>query len=331
MKAVRFYGPGDVRREETEKPVPGPEEVLIRVRYAGICGSDLHIYRKGMFVQNIPEIMGHEFSGEVEEAGSGITDLRRGDAVTADPTVTCGSCESCRGGRGNTCSELGFIGEVRPGCFAEYICLPREKVIPLAPGSDLKQAALTEPLAVALNICERARLRSSDNIAVIGAGPIGLLTVLLARELYHVSRIVLVGRSSGRLRIGERIGADAAHTSLPKEEKYEKVIEAAGKAETVNLAISHTLPGGGVYEVSVFEDAGEIDLNTLVQLQISLIGCNAYERRHLEQAAGLITDGRVDVRPLISGTCGFSECKEAFAALNGKDKKAVKILFDAEK
>ena len=133
MKTARYYGIEDIRCEELPIPNCGEKDVLIKVAYAGICGSDLHIYKKGMFIQNIPETMGHEFSGTVVKTGSKVHSLQAGDRVTANPMVTCGNCIACRTGRRGSCETLGFIGEVRPGCFAEYIALPQEDVIKASP------------------------------------------------------------------------------------------------------------------------------------------------------------------------------------------------------
>ena len=148
MKTARYYGIEDIRCEELPIPNCGEKDVLIKVAYAGICGSDLHIYKKGMIIQNIPETMGHEFSGTVIKTGSKVHSLQAGDRVTANPMVTCGNCIACRTGHRGSCETLGFIGEVRPGCFAEYIALPQEDVIKAPPDIDLKKLALAEPLAV---------------------------------------------------------------------------------------------------------------------------------------------------------------------------------------
>ena len=144
MKTARYYGIEDIRYEELPVPNCGEKDVLIKVAYAGICGSDLHIYKKGMFIQNIPETMGHEFSGTVIKTGSKVHSLQAGDRVTANPMVTCGNCIACRTGHRGSCETLGFIGEVRPGCFAEYIALPQEDVIKAPPDIDLKKLALAE-------------------------------------------------------------------------------------------------------------------------------------------------------------------------------------------
>lgn len=340
MKAISYYGIQNIRCEDKPVPQCGAGQVLIRIAYAGICGSDLHIYNKGMFIQNIPEIMGHEFSGTVVGTCAGVTSIRIGDKVTANPMVTCGECVACRTGFPGSCSQLGFIGEVRPGTYAQYIVLPEKDVIVAPDYVDLKQLALAEPLAVALNICEKATLKETDRILIIGPGPIGLLTILAARAVYGVKNITVMGRSRARLELAAQLGAKVItgdSSVSPDSESsdcidcfYDVVIEAAGNASAFNTAVSRTLPGGRVYVVSIFEDDFIFDINEIVAKQISVTGCNVYSSEHIRQAAELIADGKVDVSPLISAVYKPEECEDAFHALCSKDKKVAKILFEME-
>ena len=353
MKAISYYGIQTIRCEDKPVPQCGAGQVLIRIAYAGICGSDLHIYNKGMFIQNIPEIMGHEFSGTVAGTGAGVTSVKVGDKVTANPMVTCGECVACRTGFPGSCSQLGFIGEVRPGAYAQYIVLPGKDVVAAPNHADLKQLALAEPLAVALNICEKAALKETDRILVIGPGPIGLLTILAARAVYGVKDLTVMGRSKARLKLASQLGAkvitgDSSGSPEPEPSDctgndrsesgspddiygfYDVVIEAAGNASAFNTAVSRVLPGGRVYVVSIFEDDFIFDINEIVAKQISVTGCNVYSAEHIRQAAELIADGKVDVTPLISCVYKPEECDDAFRALCSRDKKVAKILFEME-
>ena len=329
MKTARYYGIEDIRCEELPIPNCGENDVLIKVAYAGICGSDLHIYKKGMFIQNIPETMGHEFSGTVIKTGSKVHSLQDGDRVTANPMVTCGNCIACRTGRRGSCETLGFIGEVRPGCFAEYIALPQEDVIQAPPDIDLKLLALAEPLAVALNICEQAKPEPMDSILIVGPGPIGLLTALALKNVCGAENLTILGRSQARLAIAETLGMKTV-TQLADDSYFDLVIEAAGNETALNTAITHALPGGKICIVSIFEDDLVFDINTVVAKQLSIIGCNVYETRHIQQAAKLLADGSIDPSPLVTDTCDLADCRDAFAALCSKDKKACKILFQME-
>lgn len=329
MKTARYYGIEDIRYEELPVPNCGEKDVLIKVAYAGICGSDLHIYKKGMFIQNIPETMGHEFSGTVIKTGSKVHSLQAGDRVTANPMVTCGNCIACRTGHRGSCETLGFIGEVRPGCFAEYIALPQEDVIKAPPDIDLKKLALAEPLAVALNICRQANPAPTDKVLIVGPGPIGLLTALVLKNVCGLENPTILGRSPARLSIAKALGMKTT-TQLGDDSYFDLIIEAAGNETALSTAVAHALPGGKICVVSIFEDDFIFDINTIVAKQLSIIGCNVYETRHIQESTKLLADGIIDPSPLVTDTYDLADCREAFAALCSKDKKACKILFQME-
>lgn len=329
MKTARYYGIEDIRYEELPVPNCGEKDVLIKVAYAGICGSDLHIYKKGMFIQNIPETMGHEFSGTVIKTGSKVHSLQAGDRVTANPMVTCGNCIACRTGHRGSCETLGFIGEVRPGCFAEYIALPQEDVIKAPPDIDLKKLALAEPLAVALNICRQAKPAPTDKVLIVGPGPIGLLTALALKNVCGLENPTILGRSPARLSIAKALGMKTT-TQLGDDSYFDLIIEAAGNETALSTAVAHALPGGKICVVSIFEDDFIFDINTIVAKQLSIIGCNVYETRHIQKSTKLLADGIIDPSPLVTDTYDLADCREAFAALCSKDKKACKILFQME-
>lgn len=329
MKTARYYGIEDIRYEELPVPNCGEKDVLIKVAYAGICGSDLHIYKKGMFIQNIPETMGHEFSGTVIKTGSKVHSLQAGDRVTANPMVTCGNCIACRTGHRGSCETLGFIGEVRPGCFAEYIALPQEDVIKAPPDIDLKKLALAEPLAVALNICRQANPAPTDKVLIVGPGPIGLLTALALKNVCGLENPTILGRSPARLSIAKALGMKTT-TQLGDDSYFDLIIESAGNETALSTAVAHALPGGKICVVSIFEDDFIFDINTIVAKQLSIIGCNVYETRHIQESTKLLADGIIDPSPLVTDTYDLADCREAFAALCSKDKKACKILFQME-
>ena len=329
MKAVRYHGIQDVRFETIPEPTFGDDEVLVKVAYAGICGSDLHIYNKEMFIQNIPETMGHEFSGTVLKTGKNIKGVKPGDKVTANPMVTCGECIACRTGYRGSCESLGFIGEVRQGTYAEYLVLPERDLVLAPENADLKTLALAEPLAVALNICEKANLNADSKMLITGPGPIGLLTLMAAKALYGVTDITVLGRSKVRLDKAAELGAKAC-TELGPDDWFDITVEAAGSKEALESAVSHVLPGGKVLIVSIFEDEFIFDINQIVAKQISVTGCNVYETKHIEEAAKLIAEGKVDAGEIISHIYPLNRCGDAFTALCSKNKTTVKVLLSME-
>lgn len=327
MLAVRYYGIHDVRTEEIDRPKYKADEVLVKVAYAGICGSDLHIYNKGMFIQNIPETMGHEFVGTIAEIGDNVKKFSVGDKIVANPMVPCGICASCQKGSYNTCEDLGFIGEVSQGCFAEYIAVNEEKLIKVLETSDLRTLALTEPLAVAVNICRRANLKPCDRLAIVGAGPIGLLTIAVAKSVYRVSDITAVDLSEKRLALAKTVGASSAVQKLGDKDKFNKIIEAAGAPATFSMAMNHIEANGFIFLVSIFEKNFEFDVNALVSSQVTLVGCNVYTTENLKEAVRLIAERKVDVESVISCEYPLKEGRQAFELLCSADKSAAKVLF----
>lgn len=244
--------------------------------------------------------------------------------------LPCGKCPSCQQGDIQTCSRLSYIGEAAPGCFAEKLVLPADVLIPVPETKDLAPLALAEPLAVALNICERAKFRPDDSVYIIGCGTIGLLTILAAEAIYHVKDITVAERSPARLQQAVSFGAaadDGNDGKDGKDRQYDKVIEAAGNTVTLNLALKKTRPRGDLLVVSVFEEMASLDMNEFIGAQLNLLGCNGYESRHIAQAARILASGEIDVRPLISKILPFAKCREAFELLTAKNTSAVKILF----
>lgn len=329
MKAIRYHGIQDVKFEEIPKPEPGKDEVLVKVDYAGICGSDLHIYNKGMFIINIPETMGHEFVGTVEKTGENAAEWKAGERVLANPMVPCMKCDSCLAGSYNTCENLSFIGEISQGCFAEYLCVPKEKLIRIPMEGDLKPFVLCEPLAVVLNICKRAGFKKHEKIAVLGAGPIGLLLMHAAKQLYEVSSVTALDLSTERLMMAKKAGADVCLTEANLlDNDYHKIIDAAGVGATLSAGIEHVKSNGALYVVSIFEKDIQFDINGIVAKQLSVVGCNVYDREDLEKAVEVIAEGKLKPEFIITHEFGLESAKDAFALLAGGEKKASKVIFN---
>lgn len=327
MLAARYYGIGQVRVENVPKPECGPGQALVRVAYAGVCGSDLHIFRKGMFVASIPETMGHEFSGVVEQIGEGVSEVSPGDHVVGDPRVSCGSCRWCGEGSYNLCPGLGFIGEVAPGCFAQYLILDAKKLLKLPAAIGLRQAALVEPLAVALHIAGRGRFTGAEHLGVVGAGPIGLLTVIAAKAV-SVKRITVIDISPDRLELAARLGA-AALDAFPagSNDPPDVVVEAVGLETTLAGALGWLRPRGRLVMAGLYEEKAVIDPNDIVVKELDLAGVDAYETGDLQKAIKLLAEGALDVDHVVTHVLPLESAAAAFDLLTSENKKACKILL----
>uniref|UniRef100_A0A7C2VBI1 Enoyl reductase (ER) domain-containing protein n=1 Tax=Ignisphaera aggregans TaxID=334771 RepID=A0A7C2VBI1_9CREN len=210
MKALRLHGPKTLRLDDVEEPQIEPDEVLIRVEYAGVCGSDLHVYRGAMRNRvKYPAIPGHEFSGVVARVGSRVTWLSEGDRVVVNSVVPCGRCVTCAAGRPNICTNFKILGVDLPGAFAEYVKIRGDRVYRIPEGLSLREAALAEPFSVALHACRRANIEIGDTVVVIGQGPIGLCVTQAAKH-YGAEKVIALEILGNRLELSKRVGADFA-------------------------------------------------------------------------------------------------------------------------
>ena len=326
MLAVRFYGIEDVRVENIDMVFALEDQALVKIIYGGICGSDLHIYRKGMFVEMIPETMGHEFIGCIESAplNSGF---KVGDIVVGDPRVTCGECQACLSGKSQCCSKLGFIGEVSPGGFGEYLAINPRKLIKMNENVDIKQGALVEPLAVAVHACRN--IEATDKALIIGAGPIGLLITYLLKKLYKVSQVAVADIDVFRLEKAKKAGADLTVKSLDDVSGgYSCIIDAVGSEKVLSSAIDIASTGGNIYISAIYEQLPTCDINLLVGKELKIIGNNAYSFDDMKEAADLINSKKYDLSWLITSIIPVADAPGAFKLLTEKEKKDLKILID---
>jgi 2-desacetyl-2-hydroxyethyl bacteriochlorophyllide A dehydrogenase len=303
----------------------------VKVAYAGICGSDLHIYRKGMFVKYAQEIMGHEFAGAIEEVGLGVTGFKQGDKVAGDPRVGCGGCTWCLQGDYNLCPDLGFIGEVSPGCFAEYILMDPRKLLQLPPEIDLRRAALVEPLAVAMHIIGQGSFTKETSLAIIGAGPIGLLTVLAAKAA-RIGRIAVLDISQSRLDMAKKLGADKVFTAFPDDpaEAVDAAVDAVGKEQTLNGALNWLKPGGRLVMAGIYEERAQIDPNFIVTKELSLVGVDAYGTADLKRSVAFLANCSSEIEQVISHVLPFSSAAQGFELLTTPGANCSKILLASE-
>jgi (R,R)-butanediol dehydrogenase/meso-butanediol dehydrogenase/diacetyl reductase len=219
MKAAVWYGKEDIRIENVPEHTVEAGQVKIRIDACGICGSDLHEYTSGPFIipsrphpltgrEGGPIILGHEFAGEVTEVGAGVTKVQPGDRVTVNPLIYCGECHYCRKGNHLMCSKLATVGFAWDGAFAEYGVFPEYSIFKLPDSVSYEMGACVEPLAVAVHAVNRSGLKIGDNVAVIGAGPIGLL-VQQACKAAGAGQVFVSEPMKARIQTAEKMGANA--------------------------------------------------------------------------------------------------------------------------
>jgi L-iditol 2-dehydrogenase len=322
------------------QPSPGPGEVLIRIAACGICGSDVHGY-DGTSGRRIPPIvMGHEAAGTVAAVGEGVASFRAGDRVTFDSTVYCGECAFCRRGEVNLCDRRQVVGVScgeyrRAGAFAEYVTVPQRIVYLLPQAMSFAEAAMLEPVAVALHAVRLSGIGGGETALVIGAGMIGLLTMQAARAA-GCSRVFIADVDATRLRLAESLGAtEVLHLSGEElaREIYRRagagadvVLEAVGRNETVLAAIDSVRKGGTVTLIGNITPQVTLPLQIVVSRQLRLQGTAASAGEYPE-AIELVSSGRIQVKPLITAVAPLEEGPRWFERLYAHEPNLMKIVL----
>lgn len=319
MQAVVFREPFSVAVQEVPTPAVRPDEVLIRVEAAGVCGTDVHLFEGG-YEPRYPLIPGHEFSGVVVETGAQVTAYKPGDRVTADPNLYCDRCYYCRRDMQNHCEGWEAIGVTLPGAFAEYVAVPERSVHAIGSLS-FAEGAFVEPLSCVVYGQRRARLGMGDSVLIHGAGPIGLLHLQLAK-LAGGTNVTITDIRPERLELAKRLGADCtvlagtadAEQALRAIEPrgFDLVIDATGVPAVVEGALRHVKTGGRFLLFGVCPNESTVRWSPyeIYRRDLEIIGAFAL-RKTFQPAIALLERKAVQVEPLIGMTVGLSELPEA--------------------
>jgi 2-desacetyl-2-hydroxyethyl bacteriochlorophyllide A dehydrogenase len=319
MKALRLESIGDLFVREVDQPLPGPDDLLVRVEACGVCGTDRHLLH-GEFPSTPPVTLGHEFCGIVEAMGNDISGFALGDRITGDPNISCGRCPQCMAGRVNLCRNLRAIGIHRDGGFAEYVIVPQKQAFILPLGLKPTHGAFCEPLACCLHGIDIAGIKAGSSVVVLGGGVIGLLTVQLAR-LAGATTVILSTRQASKRRLAEEIGAtatvdpsssdiidDIAGPNGLMPGGVDVVIECAGVAETVQQTTRLAKAGGTVVILGVMAQGAKVELEPFDILfrELRVLGSfiNPFVHR---RAADLVASGAIEIDRLISREISLAE------------------------
>jgi threonine dehydrogenase-like Zn-dependent dehydrogenase len=307
-----------------ELPALAPDEALVRVRWAGLCGSDLHVMRTGAWVREWPATLGHEIYGTVERAPESSA-LRPGQAVVADSRVTCGRCPSCVNGRPDDCMRVEFVGEARPGGFAEFCALPARMLHPVPDALQGASAVLSEPLAVVIHAL--ATLRSEPRrVLIIGHGPIGALINIELRRRAEAVTIDVAEPAELRASLARALGSHAATSTLELEGgSYDTVIDAAGYSGSLADAVRACAPRGQVLIVSLSERPVSLRPDDLVERSLCLLGSNAFAGE-LPEASELLAAERWRYEPVITDAISLSELPDV-ARAQLRSPESVKVVI----
>jgi L-iditol 2-dehydrogenase len=322
-------------------PRPGPGEVLMRVEACGICGSDVHGY-DGTSGRRIPPIiMGHEASGTIAAVGPGVTSVHEGDHVAPDSTVYCGECEYCRRGELNLCDRREVLGVStseyrRPGAFAEFVTVPARILHPLPENLSFTEAAMVEPLAVAVHAVNLATVPKGGTALVAGAGMIGLLT-LQALRVAGCSAVYVLDIEDSRLRLAKELGASEVINSKTSDAGAELkrltggkgvdvAMEAVGSTPTIRVAIENVRKGGTVGLIGNIASTAEIPLQVVVSRQLRLQG-SAASAGEYPRCIEMLSRGEINLKPLISVVAPLAEGEKWFERLHSRQPNLMKVIL----
>lgn len=336
-----LYGIGDLRVEDVEVPEVDAGEVLVRVKAATTCGTDLKILQRGYVekVIKLPTIFGHEWAGDVVEVGEGLDWPRKGMRVRAGNSAPCLRCIMCRRGRYNLCENMIWLW----GAYAEYIKVPARMVLvnmqEVPQHVSYEEAAVAEPLACVLHGVEEASVKLGDTVTIIGAGPIGLLHLLTVKKI-GAEKTIIIDLVEERLNLAKKLGVDEA-INAGKEDVVKRVrgltggygadvvIEAIGLPATWEQALKLVRKGGTVLEFGGCPPRTEIKVDTelLHYGEVTVLGAFHATPLHFKKALNLIASRTIDVRPLITRKLRLKDIKEAFEILS-TSKSEIKIAIN---
>lgn len=339
MKALMYTGPERMELMDVPVPAPGPGEVLIRVAYSGICGSELSGYLGHNALRKPPLIFGHEFSGTIVDSGdtgelSG--GLREGMRVTANPLITCGKCAYCMNGIESLCPDRKLLSAALPGSNAEYVKLSAEFVYPLPDHVTLENGALTEPAACGVRVGELTAAGPEDTVLVAGMGPIGLFA-LQAVLLQGGKRVIAMDLSEERLAFASSLGADVIN---PREHHVQErimeltdgigvqaAIDAVGAPITRQQCVASVVNGGKVVFTGLHQAETALDFNDVVRREIKIFGSFAYSKSNFQQALEWISAGKIGLAGRIT-VAPLSEGAHWFDTLTRNSGAAIKVLLN---
>ncbi|SIQ95207.1 (R,R)-butanediol dehydrogenase / meso-butanediol dehydrogenase / diacetyl reductase [Rhizobium sp. RU20A] len=334
MKAVRLHEAKDLRVEEVAKPSAPPAGfVTLQIRAAGICGSDLHNYRTGQWISRRPSTAGHEFCGRVIAIGDDVSHLAIGDVVSSDSRMWCGTCPACTSGRSNVCENLGFVGEVCNGGFAEEAQVPAKLLVRHDPQLSPHIAAMAEPLAVALHAVRRLAVPRGEPVLIVGCGTIGGLCALLLARLHDGPLLLSDLNAEKAALVADVTGGKV--TSVDKGEieaalsggRLRHALDATGSIQAIARAIDLLSGGGGLALVGISHGKLDFDPNILVEREISLIGCHAFSDE-LPEAVALLSDLAPALQRFIEVLPSLDDVPAAYERLLRGESKALKTIID---
>ena len=323
MIELYMLQPGQLMmREQAPEPAPGPGQVVIKVLYGGICGSDLRVYKGSVAYAQYPGRAGHEALGVVTAVGTD-TSFAVGQKVVTFPNTFCGKCEFCRTGKTNLCQSKQSFGINAPGVFASEITVDHRFLTPVPAGMPDKRAVLTEPFAVTVHALKKAQLQKGMSVAIVGCGTEGLLSTVFAN--YMGADITIIDVNPRKFPIAKKIGdvRTAGYAEIAGE-TFDVVVEAAGVKQSIEQAMQLVKPGGTLVMVGITGEQVEFPVIHIVRNEITIYGSIIYTKDDFAETLKLLADPALPIEPIVSKIVPATEYQQAYAyALTGDFAKII--------
>lgn len=332
--------PKKISFRDVPVPTPGPDQVLVKIKKIGICGSDIHVYHGTHPYVTYPLTQGHEVSGQIVELGEAVTDLEKGQRVTIEPQVFCGRCHPCLHGKYNLCEKLKVIGFQTTGTASEYFAVDASKVTPLPDCLNYTQGAMIEPLAVTVHAAKRFPELKGANAVVLGCGPIGILLVQSLKAM-GAAKVFATDISDTRLELAKSLGADYAVNTLKEDyatellkafgpDKADVIYECAGSDITMDQAIQNARKGSVIILVAVFGKKASVDLAKLNDSELDLNTSMMYRHEDFVDAIRFVEEGKVKLEPLQSAKFAFEDYNAAYEYIDNNRETTMKVIVDVD-
>ena len=332
--------PKEITFREVDIPEPGPDQVLVKIKRIGVCGSDIHVFHGMHPYTKYPVTQGHEVSGKIVKLGQYVSNLQVGQRVTIEPQVFCGRCHPCLHGKYNLCENLKVMGFQTVGTASEYFAVDASKITPLPEGMSYNEGAMIEPLAVTVHAGKRFADMKGTKVAVLGAGPIGILLSQAVKAL-GAAEVMITDISEKRLELAKSVGADYAINTAKEDfgealvacfgpDKADVIYDCAGNDITMNSAIQNARKGSTIILVAVFAKMANVDLAKLNDSELDLNTSMMYRHEDYVDALRFVNEGKIQLKPLESAHFAFKDYQKAYEYIDANREMTMKVLIDVD-